>query len=282
MITLRSDGTRKLRHNEKRLIKWFARLRKLFSVQVKVQEHGYESFFACATPVDAFRPISLWVKEPGTMAWIQRDTRPDDCFLDIGANIGIYTIAAAHRVGTAGKVYAVEPHKVNGVTLMRNVVQNNFADRVVIVPVALSDEVGFATFHYLSLDSASTGSQLGSNRNASTGKEFQPVASEMVPVTSIDQLIAQGVMQTPNLVKIDVDGIELAILRGMKHLLTGAQRPRSVQVELNPGEQDDICAFMTSAGYKILERHHTLYGQQASDQGQALEDVAHNAVFVPI
>ena len=69
-----------------------------------------------------------------------------------------------------------------------------------------------------------------------------PVASEMVCGSRVDHLVETGVIRAPTLVKIDVDGNELAILRGMTGLLRGRQRPRAVQVELKAGEHDAITA----------------------------------------
>src|SRR5690606_36929499 len=160
-------------------------------------------------------PLSLWIKEPGTMAWIDREVRAGDRFLDIGANIGIYTIAAGRRVGAEGKVYAVEPHKANVLTLMRNIAANGFEDRVEVLPFALADVCKVLRFNYVSLESASTGSQLGSNRVETSNDTFTTVASEHLPAMTVDDLIAEGAIERPSLVKNDVDGIELAILKGM-------------------------------------------------------------------
>ena len=61
----------------------------------------------------------MFVKESGTCEWIKNDIGPGDVFFDIGANIGIYSILAANRVGKTGKVYAFEPHSGNFTRLLR-------------------------------------------------------------------------------------------------------------------------------------------------------------------
>ena len=81
--------------------------------------------------------------------------------------------------------------------------------------------------------------------------------------------------------KIDVDGIEIDILEGMRHLLMSDARPRSVQVELNLGEQELIVELMAECHYKLDHRHFTANGAKRRARGDDLSTIPHNAVFVP-
>ena len=83
------------------------------------------------------------------------------------------------------------------------------------------------------------------------------------------------------MIKIDVDGIELKILQGMKRLLVSDNRPRSIQVELNLGEQEDVVSFLEEHGYGLDHRHLTLQGKHYVEAGKSMSEIAHNAVFVP-
>ena len=87
-------------------------------------------------------------------------------------------------------------------------------------------------------------------------------------------------MHPPNLVKIDVDGLELGILAGMTTLLKSKERPRSIQVELNVGQEDAIIKFLTDFGYKLDHRHFTQHGKKLLSRGVDISPIAHNAVFV--
>lgn len=276
-----SDGSRYLSRRERFVMRLMASLRKRLLVRVRLLDRGRLAIYVCETAMDAWRPLSLWLKEEGTMAWIEAEVRPGDVFMDIGANIGIYSIAAAQRMGGSGEVYAFEPHKVNGVTLLRNVQANGLQGRIRVFACALSDSDGFLAFNYASLASASSASQLGHRRVPGSDEEFSPVSSEMVFSTSVDSLIAAGAIEPPTLVKIDVDGNELAILRGMAGLLRGPRRPRAVQVELNVGEQDEIAALMQASGYALVGRHFTHDGRNAHARGVPLAQIAHNAIFAP-
>jgi FkbM family methyltransferase len=281
MIRLHSHGQGRPNRPQRLLLKLSRFIREALVTEVRLDERGFRSRFRCEGVFEATRPMTLWTKEEGTMRWIDGELRAGDVFMDIGANIGIYTIAAAHRVGPSGAVYAFEPHKANAMSLMRNVVLNGFDDRIIVFTNGLSDSSVTLEFNYSSLASASSGSQLGHSRVAGKDRSFAPVAREMMTATSVDRLIAEGAILPPSLVKIDVDGNELAILKGMRTLLGGADRPRSLQVELNVGEQAPITTFLAELGYRPIERHFTSAGKRASARGLSLDQIAHNAIFQP-
>src|SRR6185312_84581 len=71
--------------------------------------------------------------------------RPGDVFVDGGANVGLFTLVAANRVGAAGKVIAFEPGRAVRMSLLANVVLNGLA-QVEVVPFALAAELGEARF----------------------------------------------------------------------------------------------------------------------------------------
>lgn len=280
-MLLTADGRRFLYLWERALFKVASSIRSRFLVKLRLQENGHSSMYVCENAFDAYRPATLWIKEEGTMRWIDSEVKPGDIFMDIGANIGIYAIAAGNRVGDKGAVYAFEPHKVNALSLLRNVSLSRLAKRVRVFSCALSDESRVLEFNYRSLESASTASQLGHTEIPGSDAQFEPVACEMVFATTVDRLLADGVIQPPNLIKIDVDGNELQILRGMKQLLTGNSPPRAVQVELNVGEQTAISDFMQECTYELAERHLTHAGKMVQAAGEPLQNIAHNAIFRP-
>jgi FkbM family methyltransferase len=261
---------------------WFnlkAGLRALLVSEIEIRDGVFRTRFYCENRSQAQRAVSLWVKEEGTMAWIDAMVRPGERFLDIGANIGVYTLAACHRVGGAGKVYAIEPHKPNAVALMRNILLNGMQARADVLTTPLADKRMIARFNYKDLSPSSTGSQFDST--TASGKAFAPTAAEVCLGLSLDELIEIGAIEPPTHVKIDVDGTELSILRGMAGLLAGSARPRSIQVELNVGEQEAIIALLAGQGYRLDHRHFTLIGKRQQAEGRPIAEIAHNAVFVP-
>jgi hypothetical protein len=94
-------------------------------------------------------------------------------------------------------------------------------------------------------------------------------------------MIAQNLIRAPNLIKIDTDGIEIPIVSGMKNLLSGRRRPRSVLVEVQAGELHRQRDFMKECGYSLVASHLVGKWKRMFDRGRPLEQLAFNAVFEP-
>lgn len=279
---MQSNGDRGLTPFELRVLQYKEKIRNYLLTEVKVCDGQFQTVFICENDMQAARALSLWIKEAGTMEWLDKNLRQGDRFLDIGANVGIYSLAAAHRVGPTGKVFAAEPHKFNICSLLKNILRNNFQDRIKVLTVPLTSERCATEFNYSSIIPASTGSQLGSTkRDGRGGYEFIPVLTELTVGLSLDEVIDLKMIEAPDMIKIDVDGIELKILQGMKRLLVSDNRPRSIQVELNLGEQEDVVSFLEEYGYGLDHRHLTLQGKHYVEAGKSMSEIAHNAVFVP-
>jgi len=274
-----SNGKRDLNVLEKLAFKISTVLRSWLLFKLRLNDNGYRSLYVCENKFNAQRAASLWLKEEGTMRWIDGDVRAGDIFMDVGANIGIYTIAAAHRVGPKGKVYAFEPHKINALTLMQNVQLSGLADRVDLFFFPLSDTAEVLRFNYASLASASSGSQFGHAKIAGKDRKFEPVASEMAASMFTDDLVARNIIQPPSLIKIDVDGNELMILRGMRNLLSSKNKPRSVLVEINVGENTSIDVFMKECGYELSVRNLDRPGEKKLKQGIPESKIEFNAIY---
>jgi hypothetical protein len=84
--------------------------------------------------------------EPGTLRWIHDHVQPGDVFYDVGANIGIFSLLAAHRAGSRGNVLAFEPHVATAETLLQNVVLNGLGEHIDVLSSALHRESGHLPF----------------------------------------------------------------------------------------------------------------------------------------
>ena len=100
--------------------------------------------YATPNTMCAWRVSSFFTKEPETIEWMG-EFAPDDILVDVGANVGMYTIWAAKVRGA--RVYAFEPESQNYALLNRNIVYNKLSDKVVAFCVALSDATSFDTLH---------------------------------------------------------------------------------------------------------------------------------------
>ncbi len=234
--------------------------------------------FVGSDPLEQYRAKTLLTKETGTIQWLQENVHQGDIVWDIGANIGCYTLLAAQLVGERGKVYAFEPHIPNATSLLQNVQANGLTSRVVLVTCALDgfDGSTFRRFNYASLRPGSSGSQLGHTRGQD-GQSFEAIATEMKAAFTMPALVSAG-LQAPDLVKIDVDGNELAILCGMASLQT-YWRPRSIQVEVQPNDVDGLAQWSAECGYELERIHYTLNGQKQLQSGVERALVVHNAIY---
>ena len=135
--------------------------------------------------------------EVNEMAFVLHLLRPEESFVDVGANVGSYTVLAGG--GVKARVTAVEPIPETFAHLHRNVVMNGLNDRVRCCQAGLSDKPGALRFSS-DLDCV--------NHVLAEGEDLPGVD---VPVMRLDELVGQD---APTLMKIDVEGHELAVLHG--------------------------------------------------------------------
>ncbi|MGD1880438.1 MAG: FkbM family methyltransferase [Kiloniellaceae bacterium] len=246
--------------------------------QLKDQDHVYN--LAPTSFREFWRISGIYLKEAGTVELIRSELREGDVFCDIGANIGLYSLMAAARVGATGQVYSFEPLAANFASLVENVRLNGYCGRMTPFSLALTDSSGLFPFHYLRLEAGSSGSQL---HEAVDDHEtsFAPLVTEMKYGASLDDLVESGVMRAPDFIKIDVDGNEARILRGMQRLLSGPNRPKVLSVEVNVREKDALFGFMEAQGYAFAGRNDTMGVLRQINAGADPEMVAYNAIFRP-
>ena len=154
-------------------------------------------------------------------AALKHQTPAGGTVLDIGANVGCYTLLFAGWVGDTGRVYAFEPAAASRAGLERHLFLNGLADRVTVRREAVTDRSGSMPF----LDAGTH----GDNRllTAATGETTN------VPATSIDEFCEAAAI-APDVIKIDIEGAELAALRGARHTIARAGAALSLFVELHP------------------------------------------------
>jgi FkbM family methyltransferase len=178
---------------------------------------------------------------------LARELRPGDCFWDVGANAGFFSVLAAKLVGHTGHVRAFEPLPANVESIRRQFELNPLCD-CEVVPAAVSDQVGTATL--VLTDNTSTphlGSAGKAARDRGSGLTVDTVTLDSVPGPR------------PTLVKVDVEGAELAVLEGAADVLDAGAK---WLIELHDDPvRDQVHALLEDAGYSMsrprgLGRNH--------------------------
>ena len=153
---------------------------------------------------------------------------------DIGANAGFYSLLMARAVGMEGLVYAFEPQPDNLDYLRRHLKLNRIRN-VIASGEAVADFVGEARF--------------AANRGSYQGR-IDDDGQLRVPVVTLDHLFANGRLQPADLMKIDVEGAELGVLKGAEKFL---KRFRPVLFLATHGAEIHLkcCEFLRGCGYKL-------------------------------
>ena len=175
----------------------------------------------------------FYSKEPKTIEWI--DTfKPTETFLDVGANIGQYSLYAAKK---GISVYAFEPQALNYAELYTNIWLNKLGHKINGYCIALSNK---NTIEYLSLLSMVPGQSHNNYAIDIPGQIKQGCAG-----FALDYLVKKKVVPQPTHIKIDVDGIESKVIEGGINTIKNC---KTVLVEV---ENMEIVNMITKLGFEI-------------------------------
>ena len=162
----------------------------------------------------------FFTKEPETIEWIDSFKKDENkiIFWDIGANIGIYSIYAALKHSNID-VVSFEPSTSNLRILSRNISINKLEEKIKINQFPLSNKENkyniFKEEKFIEGTALHTG--MGENFNFE-GKTFEPANNYKIYGTSINYLLDNKILEIPDYIKIDVDGIEHLILRDQQNI----------------------------------------------------------------
>ncbi len=194
------------------------------------------------------RTARAQTKEPFTVAWLEDTLRPGDVLYDIGASVGSYSLIAAAFCPEA-RVVAIEPGFLNYGVLCSNVAVNGFGDRVVPVPLPVGARTGTSALRYWSI-TPGAGTHAAESRSGEGS-----IYEQQALTTTVDALVTEFGLPAPTLVKLDVDGLETAVLAGAAASLARPEL-RSLLVELPPEDEPDaITTTLTEAGFTAAVVH---------------------------
>lgn len=164
-----------------------------------------------------WRAKTFLTEEPLMISWIKA-MNLNDVVLDVGANVGIYTVPIAQRVD---RVYACELDPLNVAILKENIVLNAVQDRVVLLPVACGDSIALVDIKFRDLAYGDALQSISGGDYLETNHGQLPHTTKSLQMSLDELFVGIGAIR-PNKIKIDVDGNEETVLRGLKGLLATA------------------------------------------------------------
>jgi FkbM family methyltransferase len=168
------------------------------------------------------------VWEPYETSLVQLLLNPGDVFVDVGANVGYFTVLAASLVGDSGHVFAFEPDPENFRLLVKNTEHNNLHARVEAVQAGLAQQDRAGTL-YLS------GDNLGDHQIYPGEPGRQQVGIELFNGSpKLTRLMTATQKSNIDLIKIDTQGSEFAVITGLIDLINTLQTPPTILIELTP------------------------------------------------
>ncbi|WP_295145600.1 FkbM family methyltransferase [uncultured Reyranella sp.] len=212
-------------------------------------EHLATTYFGArihCNPLDLIQRMILHfgVWEPDVSRVIEQNLAPGDVFVDIGANIGYDTLLASSRVGSAGRVVAIEASPRTFALMNRNLAANTFSSNVRAVNAAVSDLP--CTLDLYEVNAANIGA---ATTLASRGGTL--IAS--VEALPLEQILTPDERSRLRLIKMDVEGAEPPILRHLLERLSTYPATMDIVVEATPDDDPaawrDVFDRMRAAGF---------------------------------
>lgn len=186
--------------------------------------------------------------EPDVWNWLKQRTVPGSIILDVGAQFGLYSMLATRHIGAEGRIFAFEPSPDTAAVLGRHLKNNGMTDRVEIVQAAVGPEEGEVTFYMAGTHP--------SNTLAPTTVDPVKLTPVKVKAITVDGFCRQRQLK-PTILKIDVEGWELQVLRGATEVV---QDPAlTICVEMHPYAWEsagytaaEFTSFVEANGFEIV------------------------------
>jgi FkbM family methyltransferase len=169
--------------------------------------------------------------------------RPRTVVWDIGANLGLFSLAAAQMAGPDGHIVAIEPDAQIAGLLRRSAAANDNSAEISVFPAAVTDKPGVARFH-VARRNRSTSYVDGFGTTQTGGVRM----TTLVPTVTLDWLADH--FPVPNVIKIDVEGAEVPVLSGGRRVLS--TRP-TIICEVSAENAASVAGTLREFGYDIFD-----------------------------
>ena len=224
-------------------------------------------FFIPNKAVD-LRVKRIFSKEPGTLKWIDNFKNDENTiFWDIGANIGLFSLYASQKHNNI-KIFSFEPSTSNLRVLSRNISINNLQERISINQFPLTkNENSYLDLKETRFQEGCASNTFGEDFGHDGNKIYEK-NSYKVFGNNINNLIDNKILDIPNYIKIDVDGIEHLILEGADKYLN-SKKIKSISVEINEKFEEQkvrINEILLSNKFKFVSKNNSLDNPNSKNQ----------------
>ena len=240
---------------KKSFISWF----KDFSIDDSytfVQLNKKKIKFFIPNQLTEWRVNTFFTKEPETIAWIDKFKNDKKFnFWDIGSNIGLYSIYAAVTHSNC-QVTSFEPSSNNLRVLTRNISINNLENNIKVFTNPLTDKSKkFLMMKHNEFNEGGALNSFGEDFNFEGKEQIYPMKYQLLGL-SIKDILDSKILEIPDYIKIDVDGIEHLILSGAENYLKDSNI-KSISVEVNENfknQFDDIINIMNKNDFVFSQK----------------------------
>ena len=225
----------------------------IFDQKKVVKHNSVKLVFYSPNRINRFRIETFSSKEPETLRWIE-NFEENSVLWDIGANIGLYSSYAAKK--NLCKVYAFEPSIFNLEWLGRNIFLNNLVEKIVVIPIPLTDIISQNTLNFSSTEWSGALTTFGQSYGHD-GKDLKKVFEFSTVSMSMNDLKNLLKISQPDYIKIDVDGIEHLILQGGEKVLLNT---KELLIEVNERfeQQKNQCfKYLKELGFTLKEKRRS-------------------------
>ncbi len=189
------------------------------------------------------RLFHFGIFEPNLTDWLWNALEPGDVFVDVGANVGYFTLLAARAVGPTGSVVAIEPAPSTFAALRGNLGRNG-ATNVRALNLAAYDREAVLPIYTIRAEENAGG--------ASLAKAVGPVEAEVVARPLAQMLTAEEITRA-RVIKIDVEGAEVAAVTGLLPVIERMRSDAAIIVEVLRETKADVCALLGPFGLRPRE-----------------------------
>ena len=191
-------------------------------------------------------------KEPETIEWINNFDKKNIIFWDIGSNIGQYSVYCAIK-HKKSKIISFEPSSGNLRILSRNISENKLTNQIKILSIPLTKHRNkFSIFEESSFLEGAAHNNFSIQKNKNSNKKIR----YEIFGTNINYLLKEKILEIPNYIKIDVDGIESWILEGAGKFLNNNKIKEILieQDENNKIEHKKVMRIMKKNNFKLFKK----------------------------